>query len=43
MNPIAKLNYWAKPGVSKQSDEVTSNEVRRNRVSGKKVEGQKNK
>ena len=41
MNRIAKLNYWAKPGVTKQGNEVTSNEVTRNRVSKreKKIEG----
>ena len=37
MNDIAKLNYLTRPGVTKQSMGVTSNQVRRNRVSGKKI------
>ena len=43
MNRIAKLNYWAKPGVTKQSNELTSNEVTRNRITGKRSKGKKKK
>ena len=35
----AMLGYWR--GVTKQSDEVTSNDVTENRVTGKNFEGSK--